>query len=102
SRESGKAGHRGKGSRHLGGSKELRTAIGCQYVAQSRGRENEGNFSQIGAPDALRGACPVRGGLGGIPLLRGSMDAVLLLHSVSPRCSMKSMSSWALSPNIPR
>jgi len=37
-------------------------------------------FSQIGTPDALKGACPVWGGLDGIPLPQRSMDAVLLLH----------------------
>ena len=36
--------------------------------------------SRVGAPDARKRACPVRGGLGRIPLLKGSMDAVLLLH----------------------
>jgi hypothetical protein len=66
----------------LGGMKELRTAICCHNVAQSSGRENERKFSQVGAPDALKGACPVRGGLGGIPLLKDSMDAVLLLHII--------------------
>jgi hypothetical protein len=40
-------------------------------------------FSRVGTPDALKGACPVWGGLGGIPLLKGSMDAVLLLHGES-------------------
>ena len=38
-------------------------------------------LNQIGTPDALKGACPVWGGLDGIPLPQGSMDAVLLLHS---------------------
>src|SRR5262245_25540858 len=38
-------------------------------------------LSQIGTPDALKGACPVWGGLDGIPLPQGSMDAVLLLHA---------------------
>ena len=28
----------------------------------------------------VKATCPVRGALGGIPLLRGSMDAVLRLH----------------------
>src|SRR5207245_5741651 len=31
-------------------------------------------------PDAVRGTAPVRGALVGIPLLRGSTDAVLRLH----------------------
>ena len=39
-------------------------------------------FSQIGTPDALKGACPVWGGLDGIPLPQRSMDAVLLLHRI--------------------
>ena len=39
-------------------------------------------LSRVGAPDARKRACPVRGGLGGIPLLKGSMDAVLLLHII--------------------
>jgi hypothetical protein len=39
--------------------------------------------SQIGTPDARKRACPVWGGLGGIPLPRGSTDAVLLLHFCS-------------------
>ena len=34
----------------------------------------------VGAPDVVKATCPVRGALGGIPLLRGSMDAVLRLH----------------------
>src|SRR5262245_11071975 len=37
-----------------------------------------------GAPDALKGACPVRGKLGGNPLLKDRRDAVLLFH---PRAS---------------
>jgi hypothetical protein len=35
----------------------------------------------VGAPDVVKATCPVWGALGGIPLLRGSMDAVLRLHS---------------------
>jgi hypothetical protein len=31
----------------------------------------------------VKATCPVRGALGGIPLLRGSMDAVLRLHQAS-------------------
>ena len=80
SRASGRAGHRAKGSRHPGGAKESRSAICWQNVTQSSGRENERMFSRVGTPDASRGACPVWGGLGGIPLLKGNMDAVLLLH----------------------
>src|ERR1043166_5777362 len=34
----------------------------------------------IGPPDVVKATCPVRGALGGIPLLRGSTDAVLRLH----------------------
>ncbi len=30
----------------------------------------------------VKATCPVWGALGGIPLLRGSMDAVLRLHSI--------------------
>jgi hypothetical protein len=40
-------------------------------------------FSRVGTPDVLRGTCPVRGALGGNPLSRGSMDAVLRLHGES-------------------
>src|SRR5512132_2998017 len=36
----------------------------------------------VGAPDVVKATCPVRGALGGIPLLRGSMDAVLRLQSL--------------------
>jgi hypothetical protein len=38
------------------------------------------NPAGVGAPDVVKATCPVRGALGGIPLLRGSMDAVLRLH----------------------
>ena len=34
----------------------------------------------IGPPDVVKATCPVRGALGGNPLSRGSMDAVLRLH----------------------
>src|SRR5215471_514222 len=34
----------------------------------------------IGAPDVVKATCPVRGALGGNPLSKGSMDAVLRLH----------------------
>src|SRR5262245_15707141 len=37
----------------------------------------------IGAPDVVKATCPVRGALGGNPLSRGSMDAVLRLHGLS-------------------
>src|SRR5215510_16381567 len=37
----------------------------------------------IGPPDVVKATCPVRGALGGIPLLRGSTDAVLRLHGHS-------------------
>ncbi|SRR6266851_1316853 len=35
----------------------------------------------VGAPDVVKATCPVRGALGGNPLLKGSTDAVLRLHS---------------------
>ena len=37
----------------------------------------------VGAPDVVKATCPVRGALGGIPLSRGSTDAVLRLHQAS-------------------
>jgi hypothetical protein len=49
--------------------------------------------SRVGAPDALKGACPVRGGLGGIPLLKSSMDAALLLHTDTIKKGMKDAAS---------
>jgi hypothetical protein len=57
------------------------TAIGCR---NQRGRRCENTqVAGVGAPDVVKDTCPVRGALGGIPLLRGSMDAVLRLHQVS-------------------
>jgi hypothetical protein len=47
----------------------------------------------IGPPDVLRGTCPVRGALGGNPLSRGSMDAVLRLHGL-PSCRLARWSFW--------
>ena len=37
----------------------------------------------IGPPDVVKAPCPVRGALSGIPLLKGSTDAVLRLHGHS-------------------
>src|SRR6516162_5703494 len=54
------------------------TAIGCR---NQRGRRCENTqVAGVGAPDVVKATCPVRGALGGIPLLRGSTDAVLRLH----------------------
>jgi hypothetical protein len=51
----------------------------------------------VGAPDVVKATCPVRGALGGIPLLRGSMDAVLRLHCVSHNCGWMSRSvKWQI------
>src|SRR5919109_560730 len=47
----------------------------------------------IGPPDVVKATCPVRGALGGNPLSRGSMDAVLRLHGL-PICSPARRSSW--------
>ena len=48
--------------------------------------------SRVGTPDARKRACPVWGGLGGIPLLEGSKDAVLLLHHMRcPYCHRKNV-----------
>src|SRR5437762_2800701 len=47
----------------------------------------------IGPPDVVKATCPVRGALGGNPLSRGSMDAVLRLHG-SLTCCPAPQSFW--------
>jgi hypothetical protein len=74
SRESGKTWHRAKGSKDQRLLESLnRTAIGCQNGA---GRGSD----MVGAPDVLKGTCPVRGALdGNLPLKDGkalSFDSI--------------------------
>src|SRR5262252_9506630 len=54
------------------------TAIGCRNQRGRRGENTQ--VAGVGAPDVVKATCPVRGALGGIPLRKGSMDAVLRLH----------------------
>src|SRR5437867_455556 len=80
SRESGKTWHRAKGSKDQRLLESLnRTAIGCQNGA---GRGSD----MVGAPDVLKGTCPVRGALDGNLLLKNGKAL-----------SFDSISYWRLS-----
>src|SRR5437867_3874059 len=74
SREAGKTWHRAKGSKDQRLRESLhRTARGCQNGAE-RGSD------MVGAPEVLKGTCPVRGALdGNLPLKDGkalSFDSI--------------------------
>ena len=61
----------------------IRIPEGQQYAATTEGNSmvrKWNNPAGVGAPDVVKATCPVRGGLGGTPLLKSSKDAVLLLH----------------------
>src|SRR5438105_15435291 len=88
----GKPGTGGRGLDIPGITNPERVAICYRY---REGKENAKMryAAGIGPPDVVTATCPLRGALGGNPLSRGSMDAVLRLHG-SPSCSPVRWSSW--------
>ena len=55
----------------------------------------------IGPPDVVKATCPVRGALGGIPLPKGSTDAVLRLHGHRSKRNCGVTASFPLTSSTP-